>query len=228
MALDGKTSESLFAESVKAGRQLKKWTQTDLAREMKARGFSFHQQTVQRIEDGERSVKLDEAYALAEILGRTVDEMARSLSTGRAVSAYSAVVGGFTIGSEMMRVGARWAKDCDRLIGHVEFDVENGRIDAATWAGLEMLRRMVEAVDEAEEWGFKRAEAAGYNEAFDHISARLGQEQADDEEEPDPDEFRTDLELDARKLVREHRVPPKYRKMSMVELVDAFVDREAN
>lgn len=228
MALDGKTNERLFAESVKAGRELKKWTQTDLARAMKERGFPFHQQTVQRIEDGERAIKLDEAFALAEILGRSVDEMRRSTRTGRAVSAYNAMAGGFTIQSHLMRVGPEWAKDCDRVLGHVEFDLERSPKGPSTWAGIEILRRMVEAVDAAEAWGFAQSKAAGYNEAFDHVRARLGQPlDEDDEDEPeDPDADRSDLEREARNIVRTHKVPPRFRKMPLVEVVDLFIARD--
>lgn len=44
---------------------------------MKALGFPFHQQTVQRVEAGERPVRLDEAYAIAEILDSSVESMTR-------------------------------------------------------------------------------------------------------------------------------------------------------
>lgn len=51
----------------------------ELAHRMSSRGFSsFYRQTIQRIEDGERAVRLDEAFALSEILGKTVQQMTDS------------------------------------------------------------------------------------------------------------------------------------------------------
>ena len=40
---------------------------------MQAAGFDFHAQTVYKIESGRRAVSVDEAYALAEILGFSVE-----------------------------------------------------------------------------------------------------------------------------------------------------------
>lgn len=57
-------------------------SQTDVARAMKERGHSFHQQTVDRIEKGTRPVRLDEAYAISEILGSDLNLM--TVAPGRA------------------------------------------------------------------------------------------------------------------------------------------------
>ncbi|MBA9003695.1 helix-turn-helix domain-containing protein [Thermomonospora cellulosilytica] len=47
-------------------------SQTELARRMADRGFPWHQVTVSRTESGERPIRLDEAAALAGILGLPV------------------------------------------------------------------------------------------------------------------------------------------------------------
>ncbi|SHW83022.1 Helix-turn-helix [Mycobacteroides abscessus subsp. abscessus] len=60
--------ESNFREEMKRIRKLLGWSQTELATHVKDRGLPFHQQTVQRIEAGERPVRLDEAYVIAECL----------------------------------------------------------------------------------------------------------------------------------------------------------------
>lgn len=74
--------EHLFSENMKRRRDLLGMNQTELARRMKAAGYPFHQQTVQRVEAGERPIRLDEAYAVAEILGSSVDSMTRAYQSG--------------------------------------------------------------------------------------------------------------------------------------------------
>ena len=69
---------SVFVDRLQALRADRGWSQTHLAKQMRERGFPFHQQTIQRIEDHRRSVRLDEAYALAEVLGSTVEAMSSS------------------------------------------------------------------------------------------------------------------------------------------------------
>lgn len=53
-------------------------TQTDLARELQRYGLRFHQQTVQRIEAGERPVRLNEAYVIAQVLDVDLRSMTMS------------------------------------------------------------------------------------------------------------------------------------------------------
>ena len=53
-------------------------TQTDLARALKAYGLPFHQQTIQRIESGERPVRLNEANLIARELGVDLTSMMES------------------------------------------------------------------------------------------------------------------------------------------------------
>lgn len=61
--------EKNFRERMLRMRQAKGMTQTDLARELRtAFGLPFHQQTIQRIETGERPIRLNEANLIAEIL----------------------------------------------------------------------------------------------------------------------------------------------------------------
>jgi len=50
-------------------------TQEQLAGEMQARGFDFHQATVYKIETGRRSVSAAEVVALAQILSTSVDTL---------------------------------------------------------------------------------------------------------------------------------------------------------
>ena len=50
-------------------------SQGELARQMSARGFPYYQQTVRRIETGQRKVSVGEAKALAQILGTSMDRL---------------------------------------------------------------------------------------------------------------------------------------------------------
>lgn len=50
-------------------------TQGELSELMVERGFPFHQQTVQKIEGGTRSVKIEEAVAFAEIFECSLDDL---------------------------------------------------------------------------------------------------------------------------------------------------------
>ncbi|MBF8187315.1 helix-turn-helix transcriptional regulator [Nonomuraea sp. K274] len=68
--------EHNFIQQMKLLREARKMTQTDLARELKAFGLPFHQPTVQRIENGERPVRLNEAHLIARVLGVDVQSMA--------------------------------------------------------------------------------------------------------------------------------------------------------
>ncbi len=67
--------ESTFIHQMERRREAAGWTQTDLARKLKVRGLPFHQQTIQRIEKGERAVRLDEAFVIAEVFDVSLDAM---------------------------------------------------------------------------------------------------------------------------------------------------------
>lgn len=64
-----------FRLNVQYARKAAKVTQAELADAMKGRGFAFQQQTVQKIENGTRTVRLDEAAALAELLMVGLDDL---------------------------------------------------------------------------------------------------------------------------------------------------------
>lgn len=69
------SEEDRFRASMKVLREELGMTQTDLSARMRERGFAFHQQTVQRIENGDRPVRLGEAHAIAELLLSSIEEM---------------------------------------------------------------------------------------------------------------------------------------------------------
>ena len=73
--------ELIFVENMRRLRENSKMTQTDLAKALKSRGLAFHQQTIQRIENGERPVRLNEAYLIASELEIELETMVSRLIT---------------------------------------------------------------------------------------------------------------------------------------------------
>jgi transcriptional regulator with XRE-family HTH domain len=64
-----------FGDNVRRYRELRDMSQADLAREMTARGCSWHQSTTYKTEYGERRTDAAEIHALAEILGVAIDRL---------------------------------------------------------------------------------------------------------------------------------------------------------
>lgn len=83
--------DETFAASVRSARLAKGWSQTHLAAVARKQGLRFHQQTVQRVEEGSRPVRLGEAVCLAGIFGTDVGamtgaEFSSSALVGRALA----------------------------------------------------------------------------------------------------------------------------------------------
>lgn len=70
-------TEEVFGQRLRENRTAARLSQRELAEEMQAEGFDWHQTTVQRVETGKRSVRLSEAVVIARILGITLDLMLR-------------------------------------------------------------------------------------------------------------------------------------------------------
>jgi len=72
------TAAGRFAANMRARRELRGWSQRQLAQALVELGHpTFRQQTVAEIESGYRQVKLDEALALSRALGISVDNLIR-------------------------------------------------------------------------------------------------------------------------------------------------------
>lgn len=68
--------ERNFRETMKRTREAHGWTQTELARRVRAHGgLAFHQQTIDRIESGKRPVRLNEAHVIAQELNTPLEAM---------------------------------------------------------------------------------------------------------------------------------------------------------
>lgn len=77
-------ADERFAVNVRETRERQGMSQAEVARQMAGRGWSWHPQTVQKVEGGHRKVSVGEAEALSRILGTTID---RLTWPGQAVSA---------------------------------------------------------------------------------------------------------------------------------------------
>lgn len=65
-----------FAHNIQIAREHLNWNQSQLAREMNEKGWpKYSQMTVARTESGARTPRLDEALALAEILGQSLTSL---------------------------------------------------------------------------------------------------------------------------------------------------------
>lgn len=82
-------TETRFRERVAVERKRRKLSQADVAKMLNDRGVSgFYSTTVAKIEAGDRTVRIDEAVAIAdifgvpldELIGRQLDEQTRSLA----------------------------------------------------------------------------------------------------------------------------------------------------
>lgn len=75
--------ETRFRERVKRERERRGLSQSDLAKQLSAKGIhSIYATTVAKIESGERAVRIDEAAALADLFGVSTDAL-----MGRATTA---------------------------------------------------------------------------------------------------------------------------------------------
>lgn len=100
-------ADERFADNIREERERRGKSQAEIARLMRERGWSYHPQTVQRIEAGHRKVSVGEAEALARILHTTVDRLTwpgraassaglMDMTIGRALGSWEQIAAGTT------------------------------------------------------------------------------------------------------------------------------------
>lgn len=160
------------AANIRERREDREWSQADLARQMSERGWSFHPQTVQRIEAGHRKVSVGEAVALAEILGTSVEWLTWP---GRAAST-AALLSDFT-----GRAESSWEQisEWTRRLLHACFqlDLTTSEAEQGGYLGSAEIRRLAAAAREAMKLTPEDAVTAG---RADFASLHAG-----DDEEPE-------------------------------------------
>jgi transcriptional regulator with XRE-family HTH domain len=70
-------TEQRFAGNFRVARERAGLTGTEVAEQMRSRGFPWHQQTISRVESGAQRVRIGEATALASIVGMSLDALMR-------------------------------------------------------------------------------------------------------------------------------------------------------
>ena len=84
-------AEEAIARNIRALRQAAGWSQADLAQRMTARAWSWYPQTVQRIEVGNRHLRIGELDDLAAIFGITAAAFRGDLDISRVAAAREAI-----------------------------------------------------------------------------------------------------------------------------------------
>lgn len=70
------TGESTFIKNMKLARNGRGWSQAEFARRLREAGLgNFHQNTLSRVEKGERELRLGETEVIADVLGVGVEQM---------------------------------------------------------------------------------------------------------------------------------------------------------
>ena len=67
--------ENHFSEALKEQRKRRDWSQSQLEKMLAEKGVHLHWTTIAKIEKGERSVRIDEAAAIADLFDMSVDAL---------------------------------------------------------------------------------------------------------------------------------------------------------
>lgn len=204
----------VFARNVKFRRTQRNMTQTEVARLMKERGFSFHQQTVQRIEDGVRPVKLEEAYALSRIFEISVDSMAWNMENMRAHDISELAHGALSVLDGITRGIEEWYDKAAMFVSQLNYQLENDGNKDRFAAGTCLIHRMTE-------WSRKSSEfRQGLGEDFfDDIFKRFGG--ADDDSDDSPSEDDDFAVVDD--FVGQHEADPALARLTVDELAEIYI-----
>lgn len=143
-------ADQQFLTAMKRGRQERHLSQTELANELKKRGWeTVRQAIISKIELGEREVRLGEAYLIAQVLGMSVEAMAapddvhlllRDLdSDAERVKAQAATV------KENKAILSRWVERLQADRARAQTFTE----DQAGAPHVESIRRAIDSADEA-------------------------------------------------------------------------------
>ncbi len=72
-----------FASGVREARAARGWTQVDLARHLAETGVLLDATAITRLERGDRGVRIGEAFAIAQALGLSIEDVLTCAVTGR-------------------------------------------------------------------------------------------------------------------------------------------------
>jgi len=171
-------------------------SQADLAEKVSSGGIKFFPQTVQKIENGTRTIRLDEAMAIAEALGMSMGEFLRSESSPLADLEHAIAasrfgreqgVGGLVDwldARETLVAALRRVESEDTLVGVDEVEPRVRLVMEARQLAQEdadaLYRAAVERRRESEEWLAAEIE----KDSIDHLRKLIGDDDGVDQEAP--------------------------------------------
>ncbi|WP_426118486.1 helix-turn-helix transcriptional regulator [Kocuria sp. LHG3120] len=107
-----------FRENMRHIREEKGWSQGELSRRLLDAGWGvFHQTTITRIENGTRQVRLDEAMAIANALGVTLETMTLDAKAGAVLAAIRQAT---VVRKELSILGLRYVDAQHQLLKALE------------------------------------------------------------------------------------------------------------
>jgi transcriptional regulator with XRE-family HTH domain len=131
-------SERRFAENLRDWRERRGVSQVKLAQEMAARGWPWRQQTVTRVESGQRMVRLGEALAVAEILGTSVNMLTAS---SRETTAIDILAKATSRATEAYKQITEWTQTLLHQQGQLELSVAEA--EKVSYYGSSLLQDVV-------------------------------------------------------------------------------------
>jgi len=105
--------ERTFVENVTRARKAADMSQTELGKRIATKGLPFHQQTVQRIENGSRPVRLNEAVVIAEVLYLEFPDVMMPRTAERATATFEMELR--SVRRELESIGAQTADLVERV-----------------------------------------------------------------------------------------------------------------
>ncbi|MFD5111477.1 helix-turn-helix domain-containing protein [Streptomyces sp. NPDC058391] len=110
LAEAGRTAESTFLRQMKHRRIALGMSQAELAERVSALGGALYQQTIAKLESGQRALRMSEADVLAAALGVTVQDMLTSGMSADGDSASNDSISARDLAAELVQVEERLAK----------------------------------------------------------------------------------------------------------------------
>ncbi len=81
-----------FASGVREARAIRGWTQVDLAQHLAESGVRLDPTAITRLERGDRGVRVGEAFAIAQALGLSIEDvLSRAMTSRRVLTAQRAI-----------------------------------------------------------------------------------------------------------------------------------------
>lgn len=156
-AAAGRVAEDMFVGQMRRRRALLDLSQAELAERVSRLGGSLYQQTIAKIESGQRAVRLQEADLIAQALGTTVSEMlTQSIDSGSLDPEsmdVAELIGRSKAAQRRREEAAARAAALQREVAEAgeELQVAQARLAAAQHAGARAVSELQEAEAELRE-----------------------------------------------------------------------------